>query len=68
MIKLDIQKCNNLIDRGFSLITATADKVPVGSWKQAQQKLIQVYEALENVLLLPVPKVEEPTLLLFVWS
>ncbi len=37
MIKLDIQKCNNLIDRGFSLITATADKIPVGSWKKAQE-------------------------------
>ena len=37
MIKLDIQKCNNLIERGFSLITATADKIPVGSWKQAQE-------------------------------
>ena len=37
MIKLDIQKCNNLIDRGVSLRTATADKVPVGSWKQAQE-------------------------------
>jgi hypothetical protein len=50
MIKLDIHKCNNLIARGFSLITATADKVPVGSWKQAQQTATDIESFRVNYL------------------
>jgi len=42
MIKLDITKCNELIDKGFSLITANSDKVPVGSWKDSQEKATDV--------------------------
>ena len=50
MIKLDIQKCNNLIERGFSLITATADKIPVGSWKQAQETATDIESFRVNYL------------------